>query len=141
MLRNVTKGRGSNETAEPDIAKMARPMTHLPHRPASGRILSAYSLVAPTGDQVHSSMMAAKRLRTRTQRAGQRHFHNQAFQKFTDTTQAGGYRGACSFTVPPLHQPHISRKKRLQKHDERSAIHLSHAGSDQDLSAFQEGIG
>jgi ATP-binding cassette ChvD family protein len=53
MLRNVTKGRGSNETAEPDIAKMARPMTHLPHRPASGRILSAYSLVAPTGDQVH----------------------------------------------------------------------------------------
>jgi hypothetical protein len=53
MLRNVTKGRGSNETAEPDIANMARPMTHLPHRPASGRILSAYSLVAPTGDQVH----------------------------------------------------------------------------------------
>ena len=42
--------------------------------------------------------------------------------------QAGSC-GACSFAVPPLHQPRLSLKTRLQKHDERSAIHLSHAGS------------
>jgi hypothetical protein len=35
----------------------------------------------------------------------------------------------------------LSLKTRLQKHDERSAIHLSHARSHQDLPALQEGIG
>ena len=103
-----------------------------------------------------SVMMASKRLKTGTRTAYRRHFYNQPFQRFTDIADANG-RQRLLFRVPPLHQPLISRQSVRQRVsargriraaiaevssiDERSSIHLSHAGSDQDLPAGQEGAG
>src|SRR5215472_9448745 len=83
-LRHETKGRGSRETAEPDIANMARPMTHLP-------LTSFVRLSLGRPDRRPGSwsrMMSSKRLKTRARRGRRRNFHNQAFQKFTDATDA-----------------------------------------------------
>src|SRR5262249_25834795 len=131
-LRNETKGRGSRETAEPDIANMARPMTHLPHRPRT----SFVRLFLGRPDRRPGSwsrMMSSKRLKTRARRGRQRNFHIKLSRNLPIPLTQKALRRLlfrCSTAT--------SLKKRLQKHDERSAIHLSHAGSHQGLPALQE---
>src|SRR5262245_56180149 len=112
-LRNETKGRGSRETAEPDIANMARPMTHLPHRPRT----SFVRLFLGRPDRRPGSwsrMMSSKRLKTRARRDRERHFHNQAFQKFTDTPTQRALRRLlfrCSTATSAPHFPEKTASK------------------------------